>query len=89
MASQIIAGLDGIDRALDPGPSADQPYESDAPALPRNLIEALDALRANACFRHHFGGFFVDYFVRLKQAELDRFLSEVTDWEQREYFSLL
>lgn len=89
MASQIIAGLDGIDRALDPGPSADQPYESDAPALPRSLIEALDALRANACFRHHFGGFFVDYFVRLKQAELDRFLSEVTDWEQREYFSLL
>ena len=89
MTSQIVAGLDGIDRALDPGPSADQPYGSDAPALPRSLIEALTALRANTCFHDHFGGFFIDYFVHLKQAELDRFLSEVTDWEQREYFSLL
>ena len=89
MASQIVAGLDGIDRALDPGPSADHPYESDAPALPRSLTEALAALRANTCFNDHFGSFFIDYFSRLKAAELDRFLSEVTDWEQREYFSLL
>ena len=28
MASQIYAGLDGIARRLDPGPSADTPYES-------------------------------------------------------------
>jgi glutamine synthetase len=89
MASQIVAGLDGIDRALEPGPSADAPYSSDAPALPRGLAEALDALRGDACFREQFGGFFIDYYCRLKQAELDRFASEVTDWEQREYFSLL
>jgi glutamine synthetase len=57
MASQIVAGLDGIDRALDPGPSADRPYESEAPALPRSLIEALAALRGNACFLDNFGNF--------------------------------
>ena len=28
MASQIVSGLDGLDRKLDPGPSADAPYES-------------------------------------------------------------
>ena len=89
MASQIVAGLDGIDRALDPGPSADRPYESDAPALPRSLIEALAALRANGCFQDKFGKFFIDYFCHLKEAEIGRFLSEVTDWEHREYFSLL
>ncbi len=89
MASQIVAGLDGIDRALDPGPSADRPYESEAPALPRSLIDALAALRGNPCFLDNFGDFFVDYFCRLKEAEIGRFLSEVTDWEQREYFSLL
>ena len=89
MASQIVAGLDGIDRALDPGPSADRPYESDAPALPRSLLEALAALRADGCFQEHFGELFIDYFVRLKNAELGRFFSEVTDWEQREYFALL
>ena len=32
MASQIYAGLDGIARRLDPGPSADTPYETSARA---------------------------------------------------------
>ena len=73
----------------DPGPSADTPYEADAPALPRSLMEALAALRADACYQEAFGAFFIDYFCRLKQAEIDRFVSEVTDWEHREYFSLL
>jgi len=27
-------------------------------------------------------------YLRLKQAEIDRFELEVSDWEQREYFSL-
>ena len=38
--------------------------------------------------RAGFGDFFVDYYLKLKQAEIDRFQSEVSDWEQREYFSL-
>ena len=61
MASQIVAGLDGVDRALDPGPSADRPYQSDTPAVPHSLIEALAALRGNACFQQHPGNFFIDY----------------------------
>ena len=89
MAAQITAGLDGVERALSPGPSADEPYRADAPALPRSLEQALAALRDSACFAAGFGEFFVDYYLRLKQAELDRFHAEVTDWEQREYFSLL
>ena len=44
MASQIYAGLDGIARRLDPGPSADAPYEHAAALLPKNLGEALTAL---------------------------------------------
>src|SRR5205807_7606893 len=39
MASQILAGLDGVDRKLDPGPSADTPYETKAPLLPKTLRE--------------------------------------------------
>jgi glutamine synthetase len=88
MASQIISGLDGVDRDLDPGPSADTPYETTAPMLPRSLEEALRALDASACLRHGLGDDFVDYWLRLKRAELDRFNAEVSDWEQREYFSL-
>jgi glutamine synthetase len=89
MAAQIASGLDGIDRALDPGPPADAPYEGGAPPLPRTLSEALEALRADACLGAAFGAFFVDYFVRLKQAEIDRFQAEVTAWEHSEYFDIL
>src|SRR5581483_7479338 len=55
MASQVYAGLDGIARRRDPGPSADTPYETKAEALPRNLGEALAALRADTTFRNDFG----------------------------------
>jgi glutamine synthetase len=87
-ASQICAGLDGLERKLDPGPSADTPYETDAELLPRSLGEALEALRADACLRDGLGSGFVDYFCRLKEAELARFNLEVTEWEHREYFEL-
>jgi glutamine synthetase len=89
MASQIAAGLDGMTTDADPGAAADAPYSADAPRLPRTLMEAIAALRDNACFRTAFGDAFVDYFVRLKEFEIDRFLAAVTDWEQREYLALL
>jgi glutamine synthetase len=73
---------------MDPGPSADTPYEAKAPLLPRSLDEALVALGKNKALRAGLGDFFVDYFVKLKQAEIDRFAAEVSDWEQREYFSI-
>ncbi|MGA8155331.1 MAG: glutamine synthetase family protein [Rhodoplanes sp.] len=88
IASQVAAGLDGIARALDPGPSADAPYDVAAPALPKSLAEALAALKCNACFREAFGEAFIGYFVQIKEAEIARFDAEVTDWEQREYFDL-
>ena len=31
---------------------------------------------------------FVDYIITLKEAEIARYLSDVTDWEHREYFEL-
>jgi glutamine synthetase len=87
MSSQIVSGLDGIDRALDPGASADTPYATDAPMLPRSLDEALAALDASACFRAGLGDAFVDYWLHIKRAEISRFQAEVSDWEQREYFA--
>ena len=96
MASQIHAGLDGVARAIDPGPSADAPYRISAEALPASLEEALAALRQNACFRSGFGEDFVDYYARLKEAEITRCRkeggldeSDVSAWEQREYFDSL
>jgi glutamine synthetase len=88
MASQIICGLDGMRRKSDPGPSVDTPYDVKAPMLPRSLQEAVADLSDNQALRKGFGNFFIDYYVKLKQAEIDRFNPDVSDWEQREYFSI-
>ena len=97
MASQIYAGLDGIARRRDPGPSADAPYETKAAMLPKDLGEALAALRKSDMFRKALGDHFVDYYAHLKEAELKRFQTEagkqdttndVTAWEHNEYFDL-
>jgi glutamine synthetase len=94
MASQIYAGLDGMAHKRDPGPSADTPYETKAQLLPKDLGEALAALRGSELFCKSFGENFVDYYAHLKEAELARFTAEaggeagVTAWEQNEYFDL-
>lgn len=88
MASQIAAGLDGIERALDPGEPDPAPYESDKPLMPRSLNESVAALRSSDMYRREFGDAFVDYFLALKRSEIDRFQAHVTDWEQREYFEV-
>jgi glutamine synthetase len=88
LASQIAGGLAGIDDTLDPGPSADTPYEAAAPLLPRGLEQALAALDGSARMRAAFGDVFVDYLLHIKRAELARHHAEVSAWEQREYFDL-
>ena len=88
MASQIVAGLDGVENGLDPGEPTDEPYGAKATPLPRSLMEALAALREDAFFREKLGGLFIDYIITLKEFEIGRFLSEVTDWEHREYFEI-
>jgi glutamine synthetase len=96
--SQLVAGQDGIDRALDPGPQDDEPYAADRTPLPKTLIEALDVLdREGTLFRKALGDVYVDYFVKLKRTEAGRFTryleesgahpgDESTPWEHNEYF---
>ena len=48
----------------------------------------LAALRDDACLAEGFGKAFIDYYLRIKEAELARYHAEVTEWEQREYFEL-
>jgi glutamine synthetase len=99
MASQLYAGLDGVNRNLDLGPPTEAPYQkSSGSALPARLEEALAALRASACFHAGFGQDFVDYYARMKEAEIMRCRKEtsnnpeqadVSEWEHREYFDML
>jgi glutamine synthetase len=89
IAAQVVSGLDGVDRGLDPGDPTHRPYSEDAARLPGSLMEALDALDADPMFATAFGADVVSWIATLKRAEVTRYLQAVTDWEQREYYDLL
>jgi glutamine synthetase len=89
LASQIHAGLDGIERKLEPVRATDAPYSAANPKLPTSLGEALDALRADEVLTNAFGRPFVEYLTRIKQAERQRFdeAEDKDEFQRREYFS--
>lgn len=98
IASQIVSGLDGMERKLDPGPQDEDAYAAKRTRLPTRLTEALDALDRDALFRKRLGDTFVNYYLKLKGNEAMRFgqfleqnklegmPEEPTAWEQNEYF---
>ena len=100
MASQLIAGLDGIESRTDPGPLRGEPYATaGVEKLPTSLREAVQTLSTDQLFRSKMGDRFIDYMVAMKTSEVERFEiylkenqggnpDEVTDWEQREYFRI-
>ena len=87
-ASQIYSGLDGIARKLPLPRSADTPYEAKAELLPKTLAEAVECFRQDRVLVEALGKTFVDYYCRIKEAEIARFNAEVSEWEHREYFDL-
>ena len=89
MISQVLSGMDGVRRKLEPPPMSDAAYEAEATPLPRSLLAALFAFKEDTFFRDKLGDQFVDYLIHLKDAEINRFLTTVTDWEHREYFEIL
>lgn len=89
LASQIHAGLDGVERRL-PAPSATEaPYADGPQKLPTSLAEALAALQADEALSTSFGEDFVRYFCRVKQSELQRFdaAEDKQAFQRREYLS--
>jgi len=88
LMSQIWAGLDGIDQKLDPGAPVENPYDCQAQRFPASLAAATGNLANSKLYRDRLGDQFVDYYLAIKNAEIDRFMQTVTDWEQREYFEI-
>ena len=89
IAAQVVSGLDGLARGLDPGAPTEDPYAAEAVRLPTTLGAAVDALEADPVFADAFGERVIAWFARLKRDEFARYLAHVSDWEQREYFDLL
>ena len=90
-AAALFAGIDGLDRELDPGEAVSGvSYElEDRPLMPFSLGEALDALEGDDYFKGALGEQFVQAFVAMKRSEVSRFQTAVTDWELNEYVNVL
>lgn len=89
IASQIHAGLDGVQRRLAAPPATDAPYAGTATALPTSLEEALEALAADDHLRAAFGEPMVRCLDRVKRSECERHAQaeDKDEWQRREYFS--
>lgn len=93
-AALIAAGLDGIERELDPGEPQNINLYSLSEAernakgidiLPQNLNEALNALAADTVLRDQMGAEIVDEFLKVKRAEWIDYSRHVSDWELQRY----
>jgi glutamine synthetase len=92
LAGVIAAGLDGIDRGLDPGdPMNLDVYQMSAAqrgklaVLPQNLGAACDALAQDETLAQALGTEWVGEFSRLKRAEWAEYSQHVTQWERERY----
>jgi glutamine synthetase len=93
-AALIAAGLDGIDRKLDPGKAQNinlyelSPEELAAKGikvLPQSLPEAIDALEKDTVICDGLGKDLAQEFIRLKRMEWTEYSRHVSDWESRRY----
>ena len=93
-AALIAAGLDGIERKLEPPPDCnDDLFELSAPQLrargigllPQSLGEALDALGADDLICNALGETATQQFVQLKRDEFADYRRHISDWEWRRY----
>lgn len=92
IAAILSAALYGMEQHLDPGAaSTGNTYTSAtaAKALPTQWYEAIGALRTSALMRELLGDGFVDLFTALKQQELDKFSSRITDAEYETYLGVV
>ena len=89
MASQILAGLDGIENELTAPFATEAPYAESAERLPLTLGDALARLGDDPILSAGLGSDFVRYYQRIKQSEQSRFndAEDKVEFQRREYFS--
>jgi glutamine synthetase len=97
----LAAGLDGIERELDPGdPSSLNMYETSPEqrselgieTLPENLLAAANNAEQCKVLREAFGPVrdedYLDYYVRCKQRDWKQAHEQITEWERDHYLNL-
>jgi glutamine synthetase len=99
--AMLAAGLDGIERKLDPGePNSDNLYTyseeqrktKGIDVLPGNLLDATRELERDDVLRAALGktreGDYLDYFVKVKRREWQAAHEQITKWELDRYLQL-
>ena len=99
-AAVLAAGLDGIDKGLDAGePNGENLYSVSydeltgrgLQTLPTNLLEATQELEQDEVLREALGQArnedYLDYVIRVKREEWNRYHEQVTPWEITEYLT--
>lgn len=87
-AGILAAGMDGIERELEPGPA----FQGDAyraarlPGVPVSLPEAIREFEGSALARQAFGEDVVEHLLHFARIEQSGFERVVTDYERRRYF---
>jgi glutamine synthetase len=96
LAVMLRAGLDGIEKELDPGPPVNKNIYKMShrerrhlriDELPGNLSEALDELEKNDLMRETLGEHIFDHFVAAKREEWDSYIRHVSPWEIDRYLN--
>jgi glutamine synthetase len=87
-AATIAAGLDGIDREIEPPPifEGDIYQAAELPRVPRTLHEAIDELADSELAPRAFGQDVVDHYLHFLRTEQRKFDEVVTCWERARYF---
>lgn len=102
-AGMIAAGIDGLEKRLEPPPPTTQIAYADDEAvkLPRTLDESLDALEEDADLQGALGEEFVRLFLAVKRHEIEKartalpeynameWPDTVTEWERENLFEYL
>jgi len=96
LAAMLRAGLDGVERELDPGPPVNKNIYKMShrerrhlriDELPGNLSEALDELQKSDLMRDTLGPHIFEHFLAAKRAEWDSYIRHVSPWEVERYLS--
>ncbi|NEO87499.1 MAG: type III glutamate--ammonia ligase [Spirulina sp. SIO3F2] len=86
-AAIVAAGLDGIERQVDPGDRSDNNSYTDplppekARPLPTNLLDALRALEQNSVLTQAMGAPCVQAYLKLKHQQWQDYSGQITPWE--------
>jgi glutamine synthetase len=97
LAVMLRAGIDGIDRKLDPGPPVNKNIYKMSHRerrhlriddLPANLSDALAELEKDDVIRDTLGEHILMHFLEAKREEWDEYIRHVSPWEMERYLRL-